>query len=252
MHDLRAPASWTPSRSVAWLPWPVSRRCFPLRGAGRDRSRTETRRVDRHRCRYVRGRDDEQRLGFLTDYDQMAEFPTNLTSSGVIRRESNTLQVAQSGHTKVAFMTFAFSAVRDIELSPTYEIRSSLVSGDFKSYLSTTRITDTQTGVRITHRSEAAVSKPRNRGGGPHLRNRPSKLPERAQTSGGCSWTTSVDCACERRSPLGCLGASARAATWRQRQIGIPNRRITSPSLLFPWARRTELQALCVCTLSPR
>jgi ribosome-associated toxin RatA of RatAB toxin-antitoxin module len=90
----------------------------------------------------------------LTDYDDMATFLSNLSSSKVVERRGETLHVAQSGSTKVAFMTFSFAAVRAVDLVPMSEIRSSLVSGDFKSYASTTRLLDVPKGVRVVHHGE--------------------------------------------------------------------------------------------------
>jgi hypothetical protein len=85
----------------------------------------------------------------LVDYDHMATFLGNLTSSKVVARQGNVLQVAQSGRTQVAFMTFSFTATRAVELVPMREVRSSLVSGDFKSYASTTRLLELGQGVRV-------------------------------------------------------------------------------------------------------
>ena len=90
----------------------------------------------------------------MTDYEHMASFLSNLTSSKVVERRGEVLHIAQSGRTKVAFMTFSFAAVRAVELSPMHEIRSSLVSGDFKSYASTTRLVGLAQGVRIVHHGE--------------------------------------------------------------------------------------------------
>src|SRR5664279_2486877 len=90
----------------------------------------------------------------LTDYDRMASFISNIKSSRVVARQGDTLEVAQSGETKVAFLRFGFSAVRAIELVPRREIRSTLVSGDFKSYTSTTSIAATPSGTTIRHHGE--------------------------------------------------------------------------------------------------
>jgi carbon monoxide dehydrogenase subunit G len=90
----------------------------------------------------------------LTDYDRMASFISNIKSSRVVARQGDTLEVAQSGETKVAFLRFGFSAVRAIELVPMREIRSTLVSGDFKSYTSTTSIAATPSGTTIRHHGE--------------------------------------------------------------------------------------------------
>jgi ribosome-associated toxin RatA of RatAB toxin-antitoxin module len=90
----------------------------------------------------------------LSDYDRMATFLSNLTSSKVVERRGDVLHVSQSGRSKVAFMTFSFAAIRAVELVPMREIRSSLISGDFKSYVSTTRLIDLPHGVRVVHHGE--------------------------------------------------------------------------------------------------
>ncbi len=90
----------------------------------------------------------------FTDYDHMSTFISNIKQSRVLARNGNTLEVEQTGQTRVAFLHFGFAAVRAVELVPMQEIRSSLVSGDFKSYSSTTRITATPTGVTISHHGE--------------------------------------------------------------------------------------------------
>ena len=91
----------------------------------------------------------------LTDYDHMASFISNLTASKVVeRRNDNLLEVMQAGRTQVAFMSFGFQAVRAVELVPMREIRSSLVSGDFKAYASTTSIAPTPSGTLIVHHGE--------------------------------------------------------------------------------------------------
>ena len=90
----------------------------------------------------------------MTDYEHMASFVSNLKASQVLRREGNELEVAQSGQTKVAFMTFSFAVTRRIELLPMREIRSELLRGDFKTYSSTTTLTDESPHVRIVHHGE--------------------------------------------------------------------------------------------------
>lgn len=90
----------------------------------------------------------------MTDYEHMASFMSNVKTSTVVRREGNVLEVAQSGATKVAFLTFSFAAVRSVELLPMREIRSHLIKGDFKSYESTTRLDEDSTGTLIVHHGE--------------------------------------------------------------------------------------------------
>ncbi len=91
----------------------------------------------------------------FTDDDHMTSFISNLTASRVVqRRDHDHLHVMQAGRTTFAFMTFGFEAVRAVELVPLKEIRSSLVSGDFKAYASTTSISSVPTGTRIVHHGE--------------------------------------------------------------------------------------------------
>lgn len=90
----------------------------------------------------------------FTDYDHMSSFISNIKHSKVLARDGNLLEVEQAGETRVAFMRFGFVAVRAVELTPMQEIRSSLVSGDFKAYLSTTQVSATPTGAKISHHGE--------------------------------------------------------------------------------------------------
>jgi polyketide cyclase/dehydrase/lipid transport protein len=95
----------------------------------------------------------------FTDYDNMASFISNLTASKVLERKGNLLEVVQSGRSKVGFLTFGFEAVRAVELVPMHEIRSSFVSGDFKSYSSTTSLAPAGEGTRIRHHGEYVPKK---------------------------------------------------------------------------------------------
>lgn len=82
----------------------------------------------------------EQVWAVLTDYDRMAGFVSNLKSSAVVGHEGGALQVEQSGEARHGLLHFAFHSVRSVELVAPQEIRSHLVSGDFKSYEATTRL----------------------------------------------------------------------------------------------------------------
>jgi len=90
----------------------------------------------------------------FTDYENMASFISSLTASKVVAKKDHTLEVMQAGSTKVGFMTFGFEAVRAVDLLPMHEIRSSLVSGDFKAYTSTTSLSPTGNGTRVRHHGE--------------------------------------------------------------------------------------------------
>ena len=92
-----------------------------------------------------------QAWAVFTDYEAMPGFLKSVTQSRVLRREGNSVTVEQAGAVRVAFMRFAFHAVRSVELAPMREIRSGQLSGDFKEYVSTTTFTPTEHGVRIHH-----------------------------------------------------------------------------------------------------
>ena len=88
----------------------------------------------------------------FTDYEAMPAFLKSVTQSKVLKRDGNSVTVEQAGAVRVAFMRFAFHAVRSVELAPMHEIRSAQVSGDFKEYASTTTFApNEQGGVRIHH-----------------------------------------------------------------------------------------------------
>jgi ribosome-associated toxin RatA of RatAB toxin-antitoxin module len=95
----------------------------------------------------------------FTDYENMATFISNLTASKVLARTDHTLEVMQAGRTRVGFLSFGFEAVRAVELLPMREIRSTLVSGDFKSYASTTSLAPASGGTQIRHHGEYVPKK---------------------------------------------------------------------------------------------
>ncbi|MDQ6621253.1 MAG: SRPBCC family protein [Pseudomonadota bacterium] len=81
-----------------------------------------------------------QAWAVLTDYEHMAAFISNLKVSAVLNRAGNRLQVQQAGEARKGPLRFAFETVRAIELIPEREIRSTLISGDFKFYEMTTQV----------------------------------------------------------------------------------------------------------------
>ncbi len=96
----------------------------------------------------------EEAWDVLTDYARMASFVRNIKSSVVVSRQGNSLVVRQSGETVVGFFHFGFAADRAVELTPMKEIDSALISGDFKSYVSTTRLVEGPSGVTIAYHGE--------------------------------------------------------------------------------------------------
>ncbi len=88
----------------------------------------------------------------LTDYDNMARFVSGLTRSRIIGRVNGRLEVAQTSRFDFGLFDFKFDSVRDIELVPLQEIRSTLVQGDMKASVFTTRlVTDGGATAIINH-----------------------------------------------------------------------------------------------------
>lgn len=87
----------------------------------------------------------------LTDYEHMPQFISNIASSEVEDTAGNVLRVRQKGRAIRGPVTLTFDIVREIELVPQTEIRSRLISGDFKSSDFVTRILVTETGVHIVN-----------------------------------------------------------------------------------------------------
>ena len=95
-----------------------------------------------------------QAWAVLTDYDHMAGYLSMLKSSAIVKREGNSLHVEQTGEARRAFLHFSFHTVRAVELVPDREIRSQLISGDFKSYAFTTQLKEKDAHTLIVHHGE--------------------------------------------------------------------------------------------------
>ena len=89
----------------------------------------------------------------LTDYDRMAEFISNVSVSAIVEKDlENVLRVHQKGSASFGPFSLPFDNVREIELVPHREIRSRLVSGDFKASAFTTRIVLVGERIHVVNR----------------------------------------------------------------------------------------------------
>jgi hypothetical protein len=93
----------------------------------------------------------------LTDYNDMVRFASSLTSSAIVRRDGNALEVAQTGNVRFGLLSFPFESTRRIELEPYREIRSYLIAGDMKTSRFTTRIIDEGSSTRIEQHGEVVA-----------------------------------------------------------------------------------------------
>lgn len=90
----------------------------------------------------------------LTDFDNMAAILGNLTSSRIVRRDGNTLWVAQEGKAKYGFMNYSFSSEREIQLKPAKRILSRQVSGSFRRFESETRLRAIEGATELRYHAE--------------------------------------------------------------------------------------------------
>lgn len=87
----------------------------------------------------------------LTDYDHMAAFLPNVKDSVIRSRDGNRLEVYQRGEAKRGILAVHFENVREVELVPSSEIRSRIVSGDNMPAEFTTRIEERGGMLHIVH-----------------------------------------------------------------------------------------------------
>lgn len=90
----------------------------------------------------------------LTDFDHMPAFLSNLTSSGVIKRDGNLLLVRQAGLARFGVFSFQFQSEREIRLEPMRRIFSKSVTGSYKRMESETSLTSTGQSVQVKYHAE--------------------------------------------------------------------------------------------------
>jgi ribosome-associated toxin RatA of RatAB toxin-antitoxin module len=91
----------------------------------------------------------------LTDYDNMPRFVSTLQSSSIEKRSGNQLQVTQRGTVQFALFSFPFTTVRQIDLVPYTEIRTTVIDGSMKSSQFVTTIIATSDETRIVQHGTA-------------------------------------------------------------------------------------------------
>jgi hypothetical protein len=87
----------------------------------------------------------------LTDFEHMAAFMHNITSSQVVARHGDSLELAQTARAGFAFVHLEFASLRAVELTPMQEVRTRLISGDFRSYDSTTTLSEHGASTRLVY-----------------------------------------------------------------------------------------------------
>lgn len=91
----------------------------------------------------------------LTDFNNMARFATNLSSSRIVSAQGNQWRVAQTGFVRLGPLTQSFESVRDITLTPMKEIVSHQISGNTRRVDSRMRLQSSNDGnTRLEYRAE--------------------------------------------------------------------------------------------------
>ncbi len=92
----------------------------------------------------------------LTDFEHMASFVPNLTSSQITERGENKLKITQTGVARYGVFSSKYESVREIYLSPPNEIRAHGVGGNVSHLESVMRLEADGTGTKLTYHAEAA------------------------------------------------------------------------------------------------
>ena len=93
----------------------------------------------------------------LTDFDHMADIQPNLTSSTILGRSGNILQVRQEGIARFGIFTYTFASEREIRLEPRKRILARQTAGNTKHYASSMEIFPAETGTRLRYRAEMTL-----------------------------------------------------------------------------------------------
>lgn len=87
----------------------------------------------------------------MTDYNHMARFVSSVKMSQIVGQTEGKLEVAQSSHFGFGPFVLTLENVREIEFVPLREIHSTLIRGDMKASVFTTRIVADGDGTRISN-----------------------------------------------------------------------------------------------------
>lgn len=93
-------------------------------------------------------------LEVLTDFEHMANFVPNLTSSKLLSQAGNIYRIAQQGTANFGPFSFSFESERQVEVFPEGRLVSNGISGSPRSIRSELRITAANGGSHLDYRVE--------------------------------------------------------------------------------------------------
>lgn len=88
----------------------------------------------------------------LTDFDNMTAILTNLSSSRVLSRQGQVLQVEQKGLARFGIFSFAFESLREITLTPRRRIQARGLAGNTRQFESDMVLAPLVGGTRFSYR----------------------------------------------------------------------------------------------------
>ena len=90
----------------------------------------------------------------LTDFENMADFVSNLKESKVVSISGDTVKIFQRGSATYGLISFPFESIREIRLIPFDKIRSHMISGNMRKMEGTTQLIDEGGQTRIIYHTD--------------------------------------------------------------------------------------------------
>ena len=94
----------------------------------------------------------------LTDFDHMTAILSNLTTSQIVSRTDNTLQVRQEGVARYGIFSYPFASEREIRLEPMQRIVARQISGNAQSFVSELQLSPGSNGTEVRYHAEVVPS----------------------------------------------------------------------------------------------
>ncbi len=94
----------------------------------------------------------------LTDFDNMEKWVPNVRESKITGRDGNTLTVEQKGVAKFGLLSFPYTSVRKMQLSPEATIQATQVQGSMRRLTSLMKVSPEGAGTRLDYRLELEPS----------------------------------------------------------------------------------------------
>ena len=91
----------------------------------------------------------------LIDFNNMADFVSNLKESRVVGASPDSFTIFQSGAATYGPINFPFESTREVRLIPYHKIRTSLISGNMRKLEGTTHLIEDGGQTRVIHRTDA-------------------------------------------------------------------------------------------------